>query len=180
MLERIVMTKQDCLVFVGTTAQLVSWDMHNRLDTDVCKPNSRASGYLIRSPLPPKGRSWSSTYPFYYWTVAKVSTARPIRILYEDGQLASGARDPMGQHTVLGYTWYTWKTDLKYFREDFKRAVREFCEDVAKGEWENAFRGREEYLQERKKRLDERRRDGQKFTGIEMAILKLFSRYGFD
>ncbi|KAL1615852.1 hypothetical protein SLS56_011654 [Neofusicoccum ribis] len=176
LLYRVVMTQRDYSTFVGNKTQLVDWDLRGRLDTDALSPNTIALGFLIKNARRPNASSVMSAYPLYYLTALDATEARSIRVLYEKGHLHPGAKDPTGEDGALGYVWHGTKKDLRECLEGLRRALREFRDDIAARRSRDAFYGREAFRMERLEQLQEEKTNGRRFTGIETAILKTFSR----
>lgn len=176
LLYRVVMTQRDCSTFVGNKTQLVDWDLRGRHNPDAPLPNSIDSGFLIRKPKNSNALSVMSVYPLYYLTALDATEALAIRVLYEKGHLHPGAKDPTGEDGALGYIWHGMKKDLRECSEGLRRALKEFGEDIAARNFRDAFYGREAFRRERLEQLQEKIKNGRRFTGIEAAILKMLSR----
>ena len=150
LIQRAVMFRRDCSVFVGNKTQLVDWDLRGRCGDDKWTrcPYNIQRGFLIRQPTFPS--SWSIRPRFWLYVLFPVSgiKLRCLRALYEEGPYATYAMDPEGKYGPLIWPWVVLKRDMPLYKEQWRRITREFCEDMKAGRFKTAFLGRDETMKE--------------------------------
>lgn len=148
LIERVVMTKRDCSVFVGSKTQLVDWDLRARQNNDETAhhPYNLEHGYLIRKPRIRPGWSFRTRRPFYVLFPISGTKLKAIHRLYAEGPFAgySPVMDPTGKHSLLTYPLFQLRENWAHQRRFLWIFSREFGEDLVSGRWGDAFRGREE------------------------------------
>ena len=155
LIERAVMFRRDCSVFVGNKTQLVDWDLRGRCGDDELArcPNNIQRGFLIRQPTFPS--RWSIRPRMWFYVLFPVSGTklRCLRTLYEEGPYATYAMDPEGKYGPWIWPWVILKRDkffkdMPLYKQWWRRSTREFYEDMKAGRFKSAFLGRDETTKE--------------------------------
>ena len=146
LMDRAVMFRRDCSVFVGNKTQLVDWDLRGRHGDDEparC-PYNLERGFLVRKPTFPS--SWSIRSSIWYRVFFPISgrKLRCIRTLYEKGPYVARSMDPSGKYGPLMWPCVVLKRDVLLYKQWWRRSTREFCEDMKAARFKRAFLGRDE------------------------------------
>ena len=165
MIERVVMFRRDCAVFVGTKAQLANWDLlrgrggggssnNNNNDDDGAQPpphhhpNHIDQGFLIRKPIARRPR-WSprTRQPFFILFPVPGVKLRAARNVYKERPSAFAyTLDPRGEHGMLTWGFVRGMREpvelVRVAGRCLRRAVRELGEVVVAGWWRDALLGR--------------------------------------
>lgn len=173
LLYRTVMTKRDFATFVGNGLQLVKWDTARSTSTGQSGNGHQSciqNGYEICNGIAKVSRLLS------YKVIADCtdvlfgarSVSIAVRTLYREGPRAIGAYDPNGHSSQTSYAWHRWAADFAEERQILKRKVQERYEDIRDRKWKDAERGRRETAKELYDRALELKRQGAKFTALEI------------
>ncbi|MCJ1265045.1 hypothetical protein MMC22_004920 [Lobaria immixta] len=148
---RIVMTKRDFATFVGNGLQLVKWDTARSTSTGQSGNGHQSciqNGFEISN------------------GVAKVS-----RLLSYD-PIAGLVNDLFGpdmcRSLQISHVWHRSAAEFAENGQILKRMVQGFCEDIRNRKWEDALRSRRETAKEMYGRVVEHKRQGAKFTALEV------------
>lgn len=150
MVNRTVMARRNCSVFVGHMHQIAQWDLAGGPGREQGF-HAKTTGYVLANPRieseNPRRPSLIELLWVDSWrSIRRNRDAWQIAVLYRDGERALGAYDPEGERRGLQFIWYRFRTDWE--KLSLADTSKEVIEDVRKGRWRDACYGRLERRKE--------------------------------
>ncbi|EPE36393.1 hypothetical protein GLAREA_05731 [Glarea lozoyensis ATCC 20868] len=146
MVDRVVMTRRDSSVFVGTKRQIADWASKDPADMQT-HVSSWENGFRVQAPGAFNNHKVIRTlnlegFANNFQQHRRISKA--IQVLYQNGPLAPGAYDPTGSKGPWNYAWSTFSLEMKQSGQIFSKVTQELAQDIRRGNFRSALNGRPE------------------------------------